>query len=183
MPNQQIVLQFADAKTASSEAKNALAIVTKQLQAIGINNIHIEDQGEKQLRITYYSDTDSESVKQFLSEDINIDTSHSSIAYKQQQGSSKTPIKDSITNYDLDVFDIKNASDATSDLSNKYAFELKQEYDRFSTPNFNTYIPEVCVDEKSRLTKIALKINNSIAIAIDNTSHNIPEVRAGPFFI
>ena len=30
--------------------------------------------------------------------------------------------------YDLDVFDIQNASDVTSDLSNKYAFELKQEY-------------------------------------------------------
>ncbi|WP_452601706.1 hypothetical protein [Pontimicrobium sp. MEBiC06410] len=183
MPNQQIVLQFTDIKTASSEVEKTLTLVTKQLQALGINNIQVEEQGNKQLKITYYSDTDSKSIKQLLSKNISLDVNQSTTTYKYKQESSNTPNKDTSKNYDLDVFDIQNASDVTSDLSNKYAFELKQEYDRSSTPNFNTYIPEVLVDEKNQLTKVALKINKTIAIAIDNTSHNIPEVRAGPSFI
>ncbi len=179
--NQQIILQFTDIKTASNESENALALVTEQLHAIGINNIQVEDQEGNQLKITYYSNTDAKSIKQLLSKDnvLSIDyTSH-----KQTQNPSKTPEKQTSKKYNIDVSDIKSASDFNSDLSNKYAFELKQEYDRFSIPNFNTYIPEITVDENKQLAKVAYKINRNIAIAIDNTSHNIPEVRAGPFTV
>ena len=177
--NQQIVLQFTDINTASDEAKNTLTLVTEQLQALGINNIQVEDQEGNQLKITYYSDTDAKSIKQLLSKDnaLNIDYTQ----YKQTQNPSNVPQKNTSKNYNLDVSDIKSTSDFNSDLGNKYAFELKQEYDRFSTPNFNTYLPEINVDEKNQLTKVAYKINRTVAIAIDNTSHNIPEVRAGPF--
>lgn len=177
--NQQIVLQFTDIKTASNESENALALVTEQLQALGINNIQVEDQEGNQLKITYYSNTDAKSIKQLLSKDNVLSIDYTS--YKQAQNPSKAPKKQTSKKYNIDVFDIKSASDFNSDLSNKYAFELKQEYDRFSTPNFNTYLPEITLDEKNQLSKVAYKINRNIAIAIDNTSHNIPEVRAGPF--
>jgi preprotein translocase subunit SecD len=176
--NQQIVLQFNDIKTASDEAESALAVVTEQLQALGINNIQVEDQEGNRLKITYYSDTDAKSIKQLLSKGNGLSIDYTQ--YGQTQNPLDPPRKNTSKNYNLDVSDIKDASDFNSDLSNKYAFELKQEYDRFSTPNFNTYLPEITADEKSQLSKVAYKINRNIAIAIDNTSHNIPEVRAGP---
>ena len=34
--------------------------------------------------------------------------------------------------------------------------------------------------ERDRIIRVTFKLNRNIAIAIDNTSYNIPEVRAGP---
>jgi len=171
-PNQQIVLQFANTQAASKEAKNALAIVTEQLQSIGIANIKVEEDEEKQLKITYYSAKDVASIKALLLKH-NLQFDYTS------QNEEKAPKDKKQNSYNLDICEIQNNSDTGSDLSGKYTLEVKQD-DRFHNPNIYTYINKIDTSEKDRIVKVAYKINKNIAIAIDNTSHKIPEVRAGP---
>ena len=81
--------------------------------------------------------------------------------------------------YNLDVYEIQKDSDSDWDLNGTYIVELKPEGYRFSNPNIYAFINEVEV--RNSIEKVAYKIHYNIAIAIDNTSHKIPEVRAGPF--
>ena len=63
---------------------------------------------------------------------------------------------------------------------NGYALELKPESDRFFTSVVYLPYADVAVKETNKAEKVAYTIHKKIAIAIDNSSHNIPEVRAGP---
>ena len=72
LPNQEIVLQFTDAKVTSSETQNTIAIVKEQLQNLGADNIHVKETQEGTLKITYYSATNVSSIKKILSEENTL---------------------------------------------------------------------------------------------------------------
>lgn len=176
--NQEIVLQFTHLKVSSNEVLNAIAIVKKQLQAIGVDNIQVEEQVSGGLKITYYSDTDAASVKKLLSEDhiLALDDTTSKTTKKPV----KSPSNKKPSNYNLDVFEI-HKQDVGTGFAGKCALELKSDYNRFFIPIMSVLTNEIDVKTIDCLVKEAYRFRKNSAIVIDNTSYKIPEVRAGPF--
>ena len=177
VPNQEIVLQFANDDVTSEDALSTIAIVTKQLQDLGVENILVKNLEKGGLKITYYSNTDVASVKRVLSKEKKLEFDYT--LNNQDEEQSKFPSDKEPINYDFDVFEIQNGNDTDWNLDG-YVLELNIENDLFFSSNVYMSIDEIDIKEKDRLVKISYKVNRNIAIAIDNTSHNIPEVRAGP---
>ncbi|WP_044399314.1 hypothetical protein [Lacinutrix sp. Hel_I_90] len=176
VPNQEIVLEFIGDDVTSKEAQHAIATVKKQLQSIGIETIEVSTSAEGKLKIKYYSATDVQRIKDILLNDIELGYAANGLNKNNTNFPSREPVK----KYNVDVFEIQNGNKLLSDVGGKCSLELKQEYDRFSNPNVFSIIELIVVSEREHLIKVAYKLNRTIAIAIDNTSHKIPEVRAGP---
>ena len=178
MANQAIVIEFIDEEITSCEIQDAIAIVKKQLESIGVDNIEVQEEEDGRLKITYYSNVNVASIKGFLSEGENIELGYA--FNEQNQEDSKFPSKENSNSYNLDVYEIQKSTDIQFGLDGKYVLELNHEYDRFTNPNVNVSLGLIDINESDRLVKVAYKLHRNIAIAIDNTSHKIPEVRAGP---
>lgn len=176
VPNQEIVVQFANDEVATFETQNTIAIVKKQLQSIGVDNIQIHEVDNGKLKITYYSNVDVTSIKKIFSEK-ELEFGFTSIYH--QEKSAKLPSNKKSNTYKLDVFEIQKSNDTDWDF-NGYVLELNPENDRFFKPD--VYFPAIRKDirEKKEIEKVAYIIYRNISIGIDNSSHNIPEVRAGP---
>ncbi len=172
LPNQEIVVQFTDVDISSDEAHNAIAQVKSQLQLLGADNIQVQEGFHGILKISYYSDSDVESIKKVLTDKraINLD-------YAQQNQDEKSS-ENNTNAYNLDVYEIIDASNTDWDIEGISIVELKSENHRFFNPNIYTSVETI--DNRDRITRIALKVNTHIALAIDNSSFRIPETRAGP---
>ena len=170
VPNQEIVLQFTNDEVTSLEAQNTIAIVKKQLQSIGIHDTKVVNENNGKLKITYYSDSDITIIKSVLSNGQKI-TLNDSTSFPSDKDS-----KD----YNLDVYEIQKRTDSGSGVNGKFVLQSKQGYDRFANPDVITYAELVYTKNTDIAVKVALKINNSIAVAIDTITYKIPEVRAGP---
>jgi len=66
VPNQQIVVQFSDKDIAKEDAVNAIDVVREQLQGIGVAHLQIVHNGDGQLKITYYSESDVTQIQDIL---------------------------------------------------------------------------------------------------------------------
>jgi hypothetical protein len=178
LPNQEIILQFTDVKVTSADTQSTIAIVKKQLQNLGADNIQVVETKEGTLKITYYSASNVSNIKRNLSEEnkLVIDCNLSN----QDNEESSFPKENSSISYNLDVYEIQNGSEADWNLVENNVLELKFDNERFFNPNFFMSAIDINDREKENIVKVAYKIRRNIALAIDNTSHNIPEVRAGP---
>ncbi|MBT8260446.1 MAG: hypothetical protein HKO92_09885 [Flavobacteriaceae bacterium] len=170
VPNQEIIVQFSDS-TPSEISKEALAAVKIQLLNIGADNIQIQKTASG-LRITYFSKVDVASIKSLLDEN-NLDFQYSS--------SNKTdkPSEENKKDFNLDVFEIQNAKNSDLDFDG-FVLEQKPENPRYYNPNFYFYNISFDIKEKHNIESKKYIIQKNIALAINNTSHKIPEVRAGP---
>ena len=174
VPNQEIVVQITDEETLTDDALNAIEIVIKQLQTIGADNIHVIEEGNGKLKITYYSEIGVANVKEILSQEKNLKLGCAS----NTDDSSRVPSNNDQNSYNFDVFEIQKPSNSEWDFEGTLVLELKPDGDRFSNPKVFPFSEEIEVEEN--ITKTAYKVHSEIAIAIDNTSNKIPEVRAGP---
>lgn len=174
--NQEIVMEFVYDEVTSGDVQDAIAVVKKQLHTLGIYNIQVGEKEDGRLKITYYSDVNVASIKKLLSKEKKINLDYTS--YNQDEEHSELPTNENKNSYNLDVYEIQQDTDGESDLNGIYVVELKHEYDRFSNPNF--YIGKIDVSEEDRIVKIAYKVRRHIAIAMDDMSHYVPDVRAGP---
>ncbi|PKV49843.1 hypothetical protein ATE84_1881 [Aquimarina sp. MAR_2010_214] len=179
VPNQEIVLEFVNSEITSLEAENAITIVKKQLQSIGVQYTRItKGLKDGKLKIAYYSDADVEYIKRILSEEQNVRLDH--VFYDQNEDDNPFPLEKKSKDYNFDVYEIQKSTDFDADFNGKYVLEVTHERDGYSGSNSYSFVKEIDADCINRLIKIAEKVNTNIAIAIDNTSHKIPEVRAGP---
>ena len=174
VPNQQIVVQFVD-DVSSDETQNTVAIVKKQLLNIGAENIRVSENEEGKLKISYYSNLDIARFKNILSEENQLELG---IVENQQESESKLPSKENQNTCNFDVYEIQKESNSDWDFNGTNVLELNPEGNRFSKPKVYATINEIDFQEKD--SKVTFKVYYRIAIAIDNTSHNIPDVRAGP---
>ncbi len=174
VPNQEIIVQFTDDEVSSDDAINAITIVKKQLQVIGVDNIQVCEVADGKLKITYYSDIDVASIKNILSQEENLKLGYTS----NDDESSKLPSKDESNSYNLDVYEIQKESNSDWDFEGTLVLELKPDGDRFS--NLKVFASFEELDVEVDITRVAYKLHYNIAIAIDKTSYIIPEVRAGP---
>jgi len=174
-PNQEIILQFADVEVTLDETQEAIALVKSQLEALDVDNIQIQESGNGTLKITYYSDIHVSEIKKLFS-------SESSLAVHQTphttEDSSKFPSEEDTTSYQIDVYEIQKNIDIVGSSGN--ILEPKSEIIRFFTPDSYAAISKQKEDEKNQAEKVAYTLHGKIAIAIDDSSYNIPEVRAGP---
>ena len=176
VPNQEIVLQFANNDITLDEAQIAITTVKEQLQTIGADNILVQEQGEGRLKITYYSNTDVASIKKILSKEKEVALKYAAHHHHEipvEAPSDKTPMS-----YNLDIYEIQDESDVY-DLGGKLAIEIKAEHERCFNPNVFLNIEVKDVNDHL-IINTAYKLNRSIAIAIDHNTRTIPEVRAGP---
>lgn len=176
VPNQEIVMEFIYDEVTSDDVQEAIAVVKKQLQTLGIDNIQVGEKEDGRLKITYYSDVNVASIKKILSEEKNLELDYA--PYSEDKERNGFPSSKNKNVYNLNVYEIQNSTDGESDLNGIYVVELKHEYDRFSNPNL--YIGTIDVSDEDRVVKIAYKVRRNISIAIGDMSHNVPDVRAGP---
>lgn len=178
VPNQEIVLEFTDGEVTSLEAQKAIEIVKKQLQAIGVDNIRISKElNNGTLKIEYYSDSDVAFIKNLLSKEQNIALGH--VFYDLNEDNNQPPLNQSSKDFNLDVHEIQKSTDFNTDFNGLSILEIHQEQKGASDTSLHSFI----ASESSGidgLIEVAQKIHTDIALAIDNTSYNIPEVRAGP---
>ena len=172
--NQQILLQFTDVEFASENAHDeVLAAITKSLKVLGVDAIEIIENDERQASIRYYSDVDALSVKEFLTQENQL-----SLIYDNELPLN-FPKEQLPEKYNLIVSDLHQQAENGFNLIGNLVLIQKQGYDSFSNPvliQFN----DRTVFKQNAIVHVSFKINRNIAIAIDNTSQTIPEVRAGP---
>ncbi|SHH30714.1 hypothetical protein [Winogradskyella jejuensis] len=165
--NQEVVLQFEEQLT-DTEAQQSLEEISISLEKIGVDGITItSDNGL--YRISYYSKSAAKNIKELLSETVGISLSDSSDSSEKES-----------RKFDFDVLKIEPAT------SNSWDFEA-QEVPIVNLKSDRSFNPDVfkfpVLVEAGKITfdlKVAYNANRQVVFVSDNTSHNIPEVRAGP---
>ena len=177
VPNQEIVLQFEGHEISLDETENAIADVKKLLQDIGIKKIKVYKGANGVLKISYFSQVDVVSIKKIFSKEKALKLSYSSLDFGENPF--KVPTKKKSITYQLDVFEIQKSKENALD-SNGLVIESSTENDPFF--NLDVYYPGLLKELrlKNRIEKVAYNIFGNKSIEIDNASHNIPKVRAGP---
>ena len=177
VPNQEIVLQFEGHEISLDETENAIADVKKLLQDIGIKKIKVYKGANGVLKISYFSQVDVVSIKKIFSKEKALKLSYSSLDFGENPF--KVPTKKKSITYQLDVFEIQKSKENAID-SNGLVIESSTKNDPFF--NLDVYYPYLLKELrlKNRIEKVAYNIFGNKSIEIDNASHNIPKVRAGP---
>ena len=178
VPNQEIVLQFSNEDISVNDAQHTIAIVERELQRIGVADIHVSEQEDGRLVISYYSKTNVESIKKILSTQKELALGF--VSSDKNKSPLHFPNQDSSISYNLEVFEIQDGHNSFSNVGGKSAVELKSGKQRFLNPNFYIPVEEQHLDASVQLLKVYLSFQRFIVIAKDYRSHKIPEVRAGP---
>lgn len=175
VPNQEIVLQFSDTQVGFLDAKAVIAIVEKELSQVGVHAFQVIENDVNILKITYYSDADIAVVKRLLTQRIRAE-----LGSDHDDMPLGLPIDFDTVSYNIDVYEIQNGSGSNSGLNGLTYLELNHKADRFFKPKLVVPVLET-YDEISQVFITVLRENQKyIAIAIQNTLKQIPEVRAGP---
>jgi hypothetical protein len=174
--NQQIVIQFSDQNIDEKDAEIALETIKKQLQTIGIDFIKINQNDDGQLKITYYSTSDIAQIEALLT-----NGQHFKLTYGLEDKSSDVPEHKSSKDYELNISEIKNSNHIKWDFERAEIVQLNQKSDHSNNPRVNTSSVVVNENYFNGAVHTNIRTNHAIAIAIDNYSYMIPEVRAGPF--
>ncbi len=176
VPNQQIVIQFSDNGIAQEDAENAIEIIKRQLQSIGVELIQIDQNYDGQLKITYYSDSDVERIQSMLLKAQDFKVTYDS----EHKSTTNFPENKNIKDYELNISEIQNSSETNWDFERTEIVELNQKSEYSDYPKVNSLGQLSAEKHNNGKIKVAIQNNNAIAIAIDNGSYKIPEVRAGP---
>ena len=175
LPNQDIIVEFNDDKVTNDQSQNAIASIKQQLQDFGVDNIQVRQVSNGNFRIVYHSSVAVESIKMALSSSENITKDISSFNLNHQKQSSDNNQK----HYNLDVYEIQGIS-VDFDLTGSLTLETKYVYDRLVNSIDYSNVVDVNETIGDETLQIDFKRNRAIVLTIENTSHAIPEVRAGP---
>ncbi|MFT5103585.1 MAG: hypothetical protein ACI86C_001245 [Candidatus Latescibacterota bacterium] len=179
VPNQEIVVQFTDDEVTLDAAQNAISIVKKQLQDIGVKTIHVHESTDGRLVISYYSDIDIAGVIEMFSEEQKLAFDYTS--FNQDESPSQFPSKEQALWYKLNITEIQKSVDVESDFDG-ILVQLLPDFDRPINPKVYFAAANIKAEEKTRVDNIAFTSQYKIALAINTPSYNIPEVRAGPAY-
>ena len=170
IPNQEIALEFVDTKINQKDIKNTITDVRKKLLEIGVSNIKIQETKSGTLKISYYSVTHTDNIKEALLKENQLVLNQSSEDNEKDNSS---------LDYKIDVYELTNKTDISSQ-NDKFVFEIKYNSDR-STINYNyVFVKDVKTSKANHLFKTAYKVYKNNPFTKDYTSYKEPEVRAGP---
>lgn len=168
--NQEIVIQFVDSNSSEVETESSLASISTILKEIGAENISISSKKNGFFHIAYHSDKAVGSIKEILFEKTKIAFNNT------PQSSSEKQAKD----YSLDIFDIIDGDNSAWDFESQQVQIFNVKSDRSSSPNVFKF-PVLVETSKTYIDlKVAYNANQLVVFVSDNTSYNIPEVRAEP---
>ncbi len=177
-PNQEIVVQFDASSVGVDEAQLAISEITNQLKAIGVNDVQISELLDGKLKVTYYSTIDVSVIKNLFQKQDKLHFGDT--AFNEKDGSSKIPFNTNSNTYKLDV--IKIQKDFGSDLGlHGLPTEIKSLKDQYVNPIVSLGTAEIYFSLKHSIESVVRENYHDAVLLIDNTSHKIPEVRAGPF--
>lgn len=169
VPNQEIVFQFSDNQATVSQTEKAIHAIKAQLQNIGVKNTQVFEQNGI-LKISYYSDIAIAEVKSILLNEKLI--------FNNTKGTQNDNPLDS--SYNVDVFEIKPATESGVGFDGKFIVEAKQEYTRVSQIVLSFSAITESIIQLTLPANVTHKVNTTNSISIDKGSFNIPEGRAGP---
>ena len=169
VPNQEIVFQFSDNQATVSQTEKAIQAIKAQLQNIGVKNTQVFEQNGI-LKISYYSDITIAEVKSIL-------LNEKLILNNTKGAQNDNPLDSS---YNVDVFEIKPATESGVGFDGKFIVEAKQEYTRASQIVLSFSAITESIIQLTLPVNVSHKVNTNISISIDKGSFNIPEGRAGP---
>ncbi len=169
-PNQEIFLEFVDAKINPKDIKNTIVEVKSKLLKIGATNIAVQKTNDSSLKISYYSLVDVNNIKDALIKKHTVVLDRNS---KNEENNNTT------SNYNLDVYELTDFSEI-SDVNDKFVFEIKYNPDRFTTNHFSASLKNVEACKANQFYKTACRVSKNNPFTKDKTSHKEPEVRAGP---
>ena len=179
-PNQEIVVQFADTEVSIQETQETIAIVKKQLQSVGVDEIQIKESSQGKLTIRYYSTIDIAAIQKiFTAKKNELVAIHAKHSKSQEKN---TPSGQENQYYQVDVTEIQN-TDFTDTGFDGDALELETKTIRFFTPDLYAHKQKIVFEGRTQINQIAFKVYTQETLAIDTYSYKIPEVRAGPIQI
>ena len=170
IPNQEVVLEFVDSKINKLDIKNTIIDVKEKLLKVGVSNINIQETKSGALKISFYSDIHIDNIKEALVKENKLILN---------QESENEENKSSSSDYNIDVYQLNYETD-TSNLNDKFVLEIKHTSDRYTTSYTYAFIKSLKLEKGNQLFKTAYKINRNSPFTKDNSSHQEPEVRAGP---
>ena len=158
VPNQEIVLEFANTQITSPEAQHAISIVKKQLHDIGVKNVRISKELKNgTLKITYYSNANVERIKKILSEKQNNKLGHL-VLDQNKKKDEFPPVNNDFDAYNFDVYEIQKSTDFDTGFTGQYPLEIKQKQQR-STGFSHSFISKIDTDELDELIRVAQRIH------------------------
>lgn len=168
--NQEIVLEFVDAKINKEDINTTIIDVKEKLLKIGVSNIKIHETKKGTLKISYHSFLATNAVKGVL-------------ALENQLPLNKNPenkeSQNTVSHYKIDVQEITNQTNI-SDFQDEHILEVKINSDRFTTNYNKVSIKNRESQKANQLFKTAYKATKKNPFKKDYTSYGEPEVRAGP---
>lgn len=173
-PNQEIVLEFTHDTIKDYEKEHTIIDLKNRLHIAGASNIQIKEAKNGKLKIVYFSKDHVSIIKDALALNSPASKNISSNPLEDNKYPSEETSKFNIDIYEIDLGSYSSNFDGNSIL------EIKYDSDRFT--NNQNYASSI----KSNLPyskiskKLKSKFYNSKQIVKNSTSHNIPEVRAGP---
>jgi len=173
LPNQEIVLKFDDVRIADKQVEITIARLKKSLKTAGVSNITIQEAVNGTLKITYYSAINVDNIRKVLSKKNQLLVANSS----QENDEHNNPAK-KVLNYNFDVYDLNNDT-YTSSSDDNSIIEIKFDSKRRSTTQIYASL-ECNIVEINKIFKTAYNTQKKQLFFKNNTSYQIPEVRAGP---
>ncbi|WP_432411532.1 hypothetical protein [Rasiella sp. SM2506] len=177
VPNQEIVVQFHVDAVSANETENTIAIVTKQLKAIGVEGVQVTKTLDGNLKITYYSTIAVAVIKDVFSKQANVQLGP--ITYTSHDDTSNQPFDSNTATYELNVSEIHTVTDADMGLTGSL-LEIKSGNEWYVNPVLLLGSANVDFNLKNTLEDLTYTLYGDVALGIDTTSYKIPEVRAGP---
>lgn len=172
IPNQEIVLEFSDAKINKEEVKNTITDVKEKLLNVGATNIKVLETENGTLKISYFSLVNIDNIKDVLLNKNKIALNQSSKNQKKENDSS---------NYSLDIYELSDETDEF-DLNDTPLFQTKYTSERFTfNNNYASLKRELEILKANQLYKTAYRLTKNDSFSKKNSSYSEPEVRAGPY--
>ena len=174
--NQTVVFQFHDTNAAPTHTQAALHVIEDELNDFGILDVKITKSANGKIKVSYYSTTDPETIKQVIAERISAE-----LVYDESNNKSQPkypPFKKAYFGYNLDVLDIGDRNHGHSGLNGVQVVELDHKASRFFKPNgYSTLsIPSL----GSTTAPVVLNGYPKTSFTQNRLLYHIQEVRAGP---
>jgi hypothetical protein len=177
VPNQEIVVQFNAHSISSDNAQQAISEITEQLKTIGVSDIQVSEMLDGKLKVTYFSTIDVAVVKNLFAQQNKLQLGET--AFGETENSSKIPFSDHTDIYKLEV--VKIQTDYGSNLGfHGLPVEIKSLKDQYLNQVVSLGASEINFELRNGIEKEVGKNYHYVPFSINNTSHKIPEVRAGP---
>ncbi len=170
--NQEIVLQFSESEVSKKETQSIIALIKQQLYTVGVHYTQVKKDSGK-LKISYYSDIDIASIKKIFGQAHQLQFNISK-GNRQDKNRPKNS-----NHYDLSIYEIQPNLNLNTNLGlNAYAIDIQTK----SNIPLNSLNLFGCKTNPKLYTiqTITSIIYKSNTVALYNTLHEIPKVRAGP---